>query len=142
MAYAMVAGMIISAAATTYSAYKQKEMADYNADLIKDQTKAEESRAKIEETRHREQLKKLMGTQRAMYGKSGMTMEGSPLLIMEETAAQGEIDAMLIRQTGRARKAELSGERALVKMGGRQALYGGTAQAGGSLLTGLGKYYA
>ena len=142
MAWVMVAGMVISAAATTYSAYKQKEMADYNADLIKDQTKAEESRAKVEESRHREQLKKLIGTQRAMYGKSGVTTEGSPLLVMEETAAQGEIDALLIRQHGQARAAELSGERALVTMGGRQAFYGGITRAGGSLLTGAGKTYA
>ena len=138
MGWAMVAGMVISAAAKTYAAYKTKEMADYNAEIIKTEEEAERERAKIEEARHREKLKKLMGTQQVMYGKSGVTMEGSPLLVMEETAAQGEIDALLIRQAGQARVAELQAERKMVKMGGRQAWYGGLMQAGGSLLTGAG----
>ena len=141
MGWAMVAGLGLMGAGTVYSAIQQKQMADYNADIIRTEAEAEAERAKIEEARHREKINKFMGTQRAMYGKSGLSMEGSPLLVMEETAAQGELDAMLIRQAGQARVAELTAERNMVKMGGRQAFYGGLTKAGGSLLTGAAMYY-
>ena len=50
---------------------------------------------KYEEAASRERLKKLMGTQRSLYAKAGVDISsGSPLLMLAETAAEGEMEAL------------------------------------------------
>ena len=137
----MTAATVIGTAGTLISGFQQGRMADYNARLAEQQAAAERSKAKLEEARHRRKVEKLKGTQRAMFAKAGVTMEGSPLLVMEETAAEGELDAMLIRAGGEARAAELYGEASLSRMRGRQRRTAGVMGAGTTLLTDLGRRF-
>ncbi|MCD6376504.1 MAG: hypothetical protein J7L94_13310 [Caldisericaceae bacterium] len=121
--YALIAA---STAVSAYSSYAtgqaQNNAAEANA-------KAAERKAEYDEQIHRERVKQLLSKQRAMIGKSGLEMSGSPLLLMEDTAKQGELDALAIRYGG---KINASRYRAQAQAARTQQVLG----VGSSLLTG------
>lgn len=64
---------------------------------------AEATRAAGEKERlKRSENKRVLARQRALMGASGVTISGSPLLVMIESARQGNLDALAIRELGEA----------------------------------------
>ena len=140
---AVVAAAVIAAGAGVYSADQQRragnQQADYNAAVAEEDAKAAKARAEYDEKTHRENVRKILATQRALYGKSGVSMEGSPLLVMEDTQKQGELYALAIRYGGDVASARSRSEANLARMTGRNNAYaakGGYIQAGSTLLSG------
>jgi hypothetical protein len=120
---------IVGTGLSAYSQYQagaaQKEAYDYNAEIV-------QQKAAYDEAQARDRLRKLMSTQRALYAKAGVDLtSGSPLLVLAQTAAEGEEEALNIRRTG-------YNEAQLQKYYGSQAKTAGTLGAGSTLLTGLG----
>lgn len=76
---------------------------DYNAKVAKREAEAERRAADFEATQHSRKTKEIQARLRAAVGKSGVTMEGSPLLVAEDTAAQLAIERANIRMTGQRR---------------------------------------
>lgn len=74
----------------------------------------------------------MLGRQRAVTAAQGTTMEGSPLMLLEDAAAEAELEALHIREGGEARAG------ALIKQG-RAAQSAGYMQAGDTLLTGAAR---
>ena len=64
---------------------------------------SEQAQAKEDERRSRRESALLIGRQRAITAAQGTTLEGSPLLVIEDTAAEAEIEALHIREGGTAR---------------------------------------
>ena len=107
--------LIIAATATTaYSAVQQGQTAaaqarqeaawhDYNAKVAKREAEAERRAADFESRQHTRAAKQLLARQRTLIGASGITPEGSPLLVAEDTAAQLAIEGAHIRMTGTRR---------------------------------------
>ena len=142
-AAAVVAAAVISAGAGVYSADAQRragnQQADYNAAVAEQDAKAAKAKAEYDEKAHRENVRKILATQRALYGKSGVSMEGSPLLVMEDTQKQGELDALAIRYGGDVASARSRSEANVARMTGRNNAYAAKAgyiQAGSTLLSG------
>ena len=142
-AYAAIAAAAIGAGATVYSADQQRragnQQADYNANVAEEEAKAARAKAEYDEKAHRENVRKILATQRALYGKSGVSMEGSPLMVMEDTQKQGELDALAIRYGGDVASARARSEANVAKMTGRNNAYAAKAgymQAGSTLLSG------
>ena len=140
---AVVAAAVIAAGAGVYSADQQRragnQQADYNAAVAEEDAKAAKAKAEYDEKAHRENVRKILATQRALYGKSGLSMEGSPLLVMEDTEKQGELDALAIRYGGDVASARARSEANVAKMTGRNNAYAAKAgymQAGSTLLSG------
>lgn len=71
-----------------------------------------------------------LGRQRAVTAAQGTTMEGSPLMVLEDAAAEAELEALHIREGGAARAA------ALIKQG-KDAQTAGYMAAGKTLLGGV-----
>ena len=101
----------VAAGTTAYSEYQRGKTAaaqakqeaawhDYNARVAEKEAEAERKAAEYEATQHERQAKKLLAKQRALVGASGVTMEGSPLLVMEDNAAQLALENAMIRETG------------------------------------------
>ena len=86
----------------------------------------------VREAAQRQQTGRQLGAIRAGISKSGATMEGTPLMVLAESAANAEIDALNTRFTA-GREATLSTMRG---QEGRRAAYW---SAGTSLLTGLSR---
>lgn len=64
-----------------------------NAELSLKEAAEDERRIRIQE---RQQL----GDMQANYSKSGITMEGSPLDVMQKSASNAELDALTVRHQG------------------------------------------
>src|SRR3972149_4814714 len=101
--------LIITAVAAVGGAYysyesgqPQKKAYKANAAILEQDALAEKQKSQYEEGAHRDRIRQILSRQKALYGKSGVQMEGSPLLVMEDTAAQGEMDALAIRYGGDA----------------------------------------
>ena len=82
--------------------------------------------------RSRRQSDALLGRQRAIVAYSGTTMEGSPVLIAEDTGAEAETEARHILQGGQAQAS------AYLKAGSAAAR-AGYLDAGSTLLSGVGR---
>jgi hypothetical protein len=52
------------------------------------------------EWQHRQIDRASMGRIRALVGTSGVTMEGSPLAVLQESARQAEVNAYIIKRGG------------------------------------------
>lgn len=101
--------------------------ADFNA-----QSAAQEAQAR--ENAQRAQAQRQLGMIRANVSKSGATMEGTPLAVLSESAANAEIDALNTRYSGQR-------ESALYSARGQNARTAGYMRAGTSLLSSAGKYF-
>lgn len=66
-----------------------------------------------------------------MFTKSGVTLEGSPLLVLEETERRSKANASRILAGGEAKARAINLE-------GRQALFGGIGNAAGTITQGYG----
>ena len=120
-----IAGSVVSAAGSIAAGNAQKKAATQNAALARMQ-------AEEDARRSRRLSDALMGRQRAAVASSGTTMEGSPLLIVQDTAAEAETEIRHILRGGAARaNAYLEA--------GSAAAQAGFIGAGSTLLSGVGR---
>lgn len=146
--------LIAATGVSVYSAVQQGRSAaaqakqqaawhDYNAKVAEREADAERKAADFESIQHTRRAKKLLARGRALRGMSGVTVEGSPLLLAEDTAAQLAIEGANIRTTGARRVQVLRGRAILDTAAGlaaRRSAPGlkraGITRAGASLLQG------
>ena len=100
--------------------------AQFNADAARRE-------AASREAAQRTAAQRQLGSIRAGVSKSGATMEGTPLAVLSESAANAEIDALNTRYSGQR-------EAALYESRGQNARTAGYLRAGTSLLTGASRY--
>jgi Flp pilus assembly protein TadB len=128
----------VGAGTSAYSSIKQgeaqKEAAEENAKIAEANARAAQEKAAYDEEMHRERVKKILKSQRALYGASGVDMEGTPMIVQADTMEQGELDALAIRRGGDVAAAEQRSMARLYKMQGKSALKQGYYSAGSSLL--------
>ena len=118
---------------TGVSAYGQWQSGEAQKKAYKYQSRVSQIEAAETERLHRVELKRMMASQRALYAKAGVDISsGSPLLVMSETAAEGERIAHAIRRGGIS-KAELE------SYYGRASAYAGRLGGASTFLTGLGQ---
>lgn len=98
----------------------------FNADAARQE-------AASREAAQRTAAQRQLGSIRAGVSKSGATMEGTPLMVLSESAANAEIDALNTRYSGQR-------EGALYDSRARNARTAGYMRAGTSLLTGASRY--
>lgn len=127
----------LSAAGTVAQGVAANKTAKYQAAVMRQNAEITRQRAAAEEDKYRRQTGKLLGRQRALFANSGVSLEGSPLLAQEDTAANAELEALTIRHSGDLDAAAQLNDAMLTRLKGRSALVGGVTGAGESL---LGKY--
>ncbi len=86
----------LSATGNLLAANEQQEAAEQQARITEAES-AEAARVR------RIELKKFEAVQRGRFLSSGVTIEGSPLLVLEETRREGEKEVRAIRRFGAAR---------------------------------------
>ena len=118
-----IGGGVLQAKAARDQADAIAEAAEFNALQAEQQGLAEEGRL-------RRLARRKISTQRVLFAKAGVTLEGSPLFFLAQNAAELELDAANARINAR-NSARLDRERAEV------ALDAGRTAAGAALLSGL-----
>jgi len=111
----MAAGSILQGIAGYKSNQANQKMARYQTDADVERMRREKAR--------------MLGQTQVGISKSGVQMEGSPLMVIAENAAEAELDIQTRRWTGQMRENEFERR-------GKASLIGGAMGAGTSLLTG------
>ena len=140
------AGSILNLAGTGLQAFgairegeAQAAIARRNADVEAEDARAALDRANLEEDVSRRGTERLRSRQRSLIGASGVTVEGSPLEILTETAEIGALDAAAIRFGGRTQARGALSRRELDLIQASEAKRTALGRAGTSLLTGANK---
>jgi hypothetical protein len=136
---------VASTAIGAYSAYSQgqsqREMANYNAQMAQLQGQREQEAAAAKAELYQQDAKRRLATMRASYLASGVSMEGTPLLTLMESAQEAAKNEVRIRRQGEMASWGLLSEANLAKMQGRSAYTQGLFGAGSSLLGGAARAY-
>lgn len=138
-AVASVASTAVTAASAIGQGKFAEGMGEYNAAMSEDQAKNARAAADLKEQQHREQTKSLLSSQRAAVGASGIDLEGSSVSFMEETAADAELDSLLIRHSGTVEEAQYRAQAAADRAEGKAAKRAGYISATASVLNGASK---
>lgn len=132
----MGAGNILSGVGQLYAGEVADKVGKYNAAMDLQNAKLEEEQAAVGEDRQRRMSYKALSSIKAGYGAAGVTLEGSPLDVLEESATNAELDALLIRQGGQVRAQRYRASALLSRYEGKAAKYGSRFAAAGSFLKG------
>ena len=122
---ALIGSTLFSAMGAAKAGQAQVQAAEYNASVSTMEANAEEAR-------RRRESNKTMGKMRAGRAKSGVTAEGSPLMVMAESAEMAELDALNARWSGQTQsdvyKRQASSTRGAIPYTVGASLLGGYAQ--------------
>lgn len=141
-------------------AQAQQQLMDYNAKMAEREAGYATDEARRQEQLQRRENSRLLSAQRSLYGKSGVLLtEGTPLAVLGDSAANGELAALEVRRQGEIERnrqlmigqnytyqgnvAHMIGksESSISRWQGRNANVGGYMQAGQSLLSGASQAY-
>lgn len=140
----MEAMIIASTAIQALGAIQQgkaaQSAANYNAQVMETNAANERSASNQREEAQRRQARMVLGQQRAAFAQSGTGLEGSAADVMQQSAADAELDALTMRYEGDMRASGLMAQAGMERYEGRQARKAGNAQALGSILGGVSKY--
>lgn len=133
---------VVSAVGMISQAQSAKSAANYNAAVAERNATVSRQQAAANEAAQRRENYRAMGRIRAGYGAAGVTPEGSPLDILESSAAEAELDALNTRYKGELTAIGYQDEATLQRSRASSAMTAGVLNAGSALLSGAGKSYA
>lgn len=129
-------GTALSAGAGVYGAVQARRQGRLQQQIANQNAAAEQEAALVEEQRFRQQSRAALAQQTLELASQGSRLdEGSPLLLLAQSAENIELDARLIRAGGsaRARNSRIQGIAA--RQRGDAAFAGSLLSAAGQLLT-------
>lgn len=92
---ATLAGTALSAAGAMQQGDAAAAVADYNAQVARNNATAEQQRAAYEAGITRDRVRGVMSQQRAGYAASGLDpRQGTPITVLGDSAKQGELDVL------------------------------------------------
>lgn len=139
--YIAAAAAAMTAASSIQQGRQAQASAQFNSDMMNRNATIARQQAAAEEEKHRRLGYMRQGAARAAYGASGVAMEGSPLDVLEQSAAQEELDALNIRYRGEIGAQSAEGQGQLSRMRGEAASQAGYMGAGSAILMGAAKAY-
>jgi hypothetical protein len=124
----------------TYQQGKSEEALNkYNAELSRRQATAAEMQAQAQASRQQKQARAMQARQRVLLAKSGVATEGTPLMLLEKSAMNAELDRQTILREGNIQSDQFTSQALMDRMKAKSAKRAGTTGAIGSLLSGGGQ---
>lgn len=140
------AGIGLSLLGTMASSKSQKQEADMTAGLYERNAQIAEQNATVIEQQAafnagqiKSQNDRKIAMQRAAYGASGVTMEGSPIMVVADAEAQSEIDQLAERYEGKIDANRQRSEAGNARYQAQIARVVGKNRSNETLISGLGK---
>lgn len=127
-------GGVIQAGGALRQGEARYQAAEFNARVAEDNARIAKLQSAEEERRLRVQSRKELGRARASISASGVQLEGSPLEVLQESAANAELDALAIRHRGDLTQQAFRREAAIERFRGQNARLNSRFQAAGLLL--------
>lgn len=103
--------------------------ADANAASLRDQARLLKVEAEADTERYASEAKAFRATQKMAYLKSGVTLTGSPLDVLDESARVTSENISAMRAQANAKSQQLKGQAASVRAAGRVAFLQGVGGA-------------
>lgn len=145
MAVAVPIVMAISTVASAAMAAKQgmdaKKSAEYNAKVSEMEAEQVTKSAEFEADKQRQDVERLLASQRAVYGASGIDISagGSVSKVQQQTAIEGNLDTQAILYNGEIEAARARNAASFARFSGKQQQTAGFVNAGTTLLSGASK---
>tara|TARA_R110000851_G_scaffold57130_2_gene133255 strand:+ start:674 stop:1150 length:477 start_codon:yes stop_codon:yes gene_type:complete len=118
-----------------------KKAADYNAAVQRNNAIMARNKAEFDANRQRAAAQAQRSQAQVGFAKGGVELEGSPLLVLEQSAQVAELDAQSILYGGEASAAGYEAQAALSNIEGANQAQAGVFGAGSTLLTSGGATY-
>lgn len=135
----LAVGAGVSALSSISAGNYANNIGQFNQASLNDQAKARIEAGKVEEQKARINVSKFKGQQKASYGASGVEIStGSPVNVITDTAALGELDALTIKANASADAYNLHVKGVSAAAQGKLAKQQGYGNAAGTLLTTYG----
>lgn len=134
-----VAGAGVSAMGAKNQAKAQSDAALYNAKLAEQNATAARQQAGADASAQQRDARRQLGAMRANSGASGVTLEGSPLDVLESSAASAKLDELNIRYKGEMAATGYGNQADLDRQSADVAVSQGKMNAASSVLTGVGQ---
>ena len=112
---------------------------DANANAMNANAQQAMIAANFEANQKRAQTRRTLASNTSAYLKSGVSLEGTPTLALEEQASEGELDALTSLYTGKVQAANYSNQAALQRYYAQQQRDAGDTMFRNSLITGVAK---
>lgn len=140
MSAAAPAGRVVSAYGKREAAQAEANVSEYNAEIAERNAELALISAAEKERRQRVIARKTLGSIRANYGASGVTMGGSAADVMAASAAEAEMDALNIKYQGELDAMEFRERARIERYKAKQTRKAGDIAAAADLL-GAASYY-
>lgn len=127
--FVALAAVAISAISSIAQGISANNAAQSEADFLEQQAHLTAAEFAAEAARVRDQNRKFMKRQKLAFLKNGVTLDGSPLFILEETLEEGQKEVNAIAARGTAIAASYFQRADSVRDEGRNALIGGFTNA-------------
>ena len=139
MGYAGIIAQVIGAGAQAYGTIQQGYDAamgfGINAQIARANAAAEKFMNEFDVARMRKTKKKFRGTQRSLYAGAGVRLQGSPIDVMIDTAAELETDILINQYKSKIQQIEFEKQAKIADIYKRSAPKKAWAQGVGSLLS-------
>lgn len=139
MMFAQIAGTAMSVIGALNQGQQAKSAANYNAAVANNNAIASRQQAEANAAAQQRKARLQLGSMRAGYGASGITMEGSAMDVLEQSAATAELDRQNILYGGELKAGGYQSTAGLELMRGEHAETASYFNAGSALLSGMGK---
>lgn len=133
-------GGVLSAGGSLMKGQATKQASDYNAAVDVQRAAEEKDQAAASTQDYLRKGSDTVESAVASQGATGVTGEGSPLMVDENTVRQVALGAARTLQGGQLRANRLKDDATLQKMKGDNAVTASYLDAGSSLLTSVGKF--
>ena len=137
-----VGGTLMQAKAQRDAGKAQDKMAQINAVQQEQDAKDRLAEAVAQSRESRADGKRITSKQQSQYLKSGVLLEGSPLMVMAETVADIELESLEMERRGQREGDLLRRGAAITRYEGKQAKKAGKYGAAGTILQGVSSGYS
>ncbi len=136
----MLAGSAIQALGAIRQGNQAKAAADFEAAQLRQQAQRDREITELNVTQFADEESRRRASLRARVGGSGVTLEGTPLAVLGDLAAEDAFQQAIIRAGGETQATRAESKANLRASEGRAARTGGFVRAGASLLSGAAKF--
>jgi hypothetical protein len=136
-AVSTVVGSFAQAGQQQASAQAQANAANYNAAVAQQNANASYQAALADKQQQDRENRSRLETVRSKYLASGVTLEGTPLMVLDEEVTQNALESDKILHRGEVQRASYMNQANLQKYQGDTALSVGSSQASSTILGGV-----
>jgi hypothetical protein len=136
-------GVALGAFGSIASGVQANNVAQYNAKVAENSATAERERAGYEANMKRDEVRRVIGAQRAAGAASGLDItQGTPVAVLGDSMKSGELDVLARLYSGDAAATAYKNDANRFRAEGKAAQTAGFINAGTSLISGFGRMAA